>query len=223
MKNISLIIFVLCFSSTVKAQEWKLPLIINNIVPQNPSIQSDSIIVVFLLNAFPDYVNRVKYPTKTTNGVISLDQILNIPSFVESLGIYFNKNGYIQINDIQQLRGDSLTIDILPLYSDCIRNGNLKSERIYHYNKNGEIDFLNYEEKLVSNVDEISTTCQIPDTLSLTVNDSKYLFGITENKVITNKKTGQGKIRKHIFGKKFHFSFQEIEFQIISTANINVK
>ena len=185
--------------------------------------QSDSIQIELTNQGFVNIGEILTIPTSKNKDRHSVLQTVNLQSDSTTLKIYFNKNGFVEINNLEYLDSDTLKISNFTLYPDCEQKGTWFRKTIFDNDAEGETDFLNYEEVVKSEIDIKEGECTVPDSMNLIINEIKYISEVEKDTSPGLVTTGHGYKRKFWIGDKKYFHFKEVELDLIRTAKIEIK
>jgi hypothetical protein len=183
---------------------------------------SDSIEIELTNQGFMNMGEQLTIPTKINNDRHSLLHTVNVQSDSTTLKIYFNKYGFVEIDNLQYLDSDTLTIGKFILYPDCEQKGKWFRKTIYDNDADGVTDFLNYEEEVKSEFDFQEGECIVPDSLSLTINGVEYISEVDTKTLPGLITTGHGYKRNFWIGKKRYFHFKKVELNLIRIVKIKI-
>lgn len=171
---------------------------------------------------FANLGEQIIAPVTPKNERITLLQTINIQSDSATLKIYFNKHGFIEIENLDYLSSDTLLISSFTLYSDCVQKGKWFRKTTFDNDANGETDFLNYEEVVTSKFNLKKQGCSVPDSITLMVNGIEYYSEVEKQTSPNQVKTRFGYKRKFLIGDKKYFHFKEVELELIRRVKIEL-
>jgi len=187
------------------------------------SNQTDSIKIELTNQGFLNMGEPLSILTQKSNDRISISQLVNIQSDSTTLKIYFNKYGFVEIDNLDFLNSDTLSISNFTIYPACEQNGTWIRKTVFANDSKGYTDYLNYEEEVKSEFDLKESECSVPDSINLKVNGLEYINEVEKQTTSGLITTGHGYKRKFWFGSKRYFHFRKEELFLIRKVKIELK
>lgn len=206
---------------TLTGQQRELTVVIQNIESFSP-VPTEGIEIELTNQGFANLGEQVTAPVTPKNERITLLQTIIIQSDSTTLKIYFNKHGYIEIENLHDTDNDTLLISSFTLYPDCLQKGKWIRKTTFDNDANGETDFWNYEEVVTSKFNLKKQGCSVPDSITLVVNGIEYYSEVEKQTSPNQVKTGFGYTRKFLIGDKKYFHFKEVELELIRRVKIEL-
>lgn len=160
--------------------------------------------------------------TSTFNNKTSLVTKVLVGTDSTILNIFYNKSDYISITNLAKLKQDTLFLSDLTVYPSYYQKGYYFSKTIFENLTNDEPDFSNYKTEIKCEIESKQKIWQIPDSISITINEKEYLLKVQEKTEEMMVLTGQGR-RKSLFARKRkQFTFKEVELDIIRFIKVEL-
>ncbi len=221
MKQILIILAIFSFLTSF-GQSRELTLEIQSFESVNSTFL-DSIEIELTNQGFANMGEQLTIPTKKVNDKTSLLKTINIQSDSTTLKIYFNKQGFVEIINLDYLRNDTLIISSFPVYPDCIQKGKWFTKTVFDNDNEGETDFLNYKTESKLEFDLKDEKCEVPNSIALTINGLNYQEEVQKKPQDNSVTTGHGRINRFWIGKKKYFHFKRVELDLIRKVKIEIK
>lgn len=196
-----LILLIVLWGNYFRAQPFDVNFHISNLVLDEQVESLDSIKIEITNQGFFSMGEVFSFPVKSENERSVVSGSLRLETDSSNVRIYFSKRGYLELAGIGN-RLKTCVVDTFYIFPECNQYKAFSMVKTYHNDPQTDEDFVNYSARIESRFNPKEGTCDIPDTVSLLINNEKYKVALKEFYEDGYVLHGHGTTRKWLVGKK---------------------